>query len=142
MNPTLPRTPLCLALVLARSVSIDETGLLSIVGPYSSLTADSFPVNYLSMEAFVVLTECDGDVLVELRLVDALDARTPVFRQLLSMHFEGPQDVQELVFHVFNVTIPNEDEYRLQLYVCLPSTLAQGKGMFVLERRLVATLGA
>jgi hypothetical protein len=132
----LPRVPLGLALILARTVSFDvDTGVLSIVGPYSDVTTESFPVTYLSLEAYAVLTECDGDVLVELRLVDALEARLPVFRQLQSAHFDGPQDVRELVFHAFNVTIPAEGEYRLQLYVHGPSgTLAQGS--FVLERRL------
>lgn len=137
MQPGLPRTPLCLALILAQSVSYDtETGVLSIVGPYSELEAESFPVNYSSMEAYAVLTECDGDVLVELRLVDAADSRPPVFRHLVSAHFDGPQDVREVIVHHFDVTIPAADSYRLQLYVDGPSMPVLGRGVLVLERRL------
>jgi hypothetical protein len=137
MQPGLPRTPLCLALILAQSVAHDvETGVLSIVGPYSELEAESFPVNYSSMEAYAVLTECDGNVLVELRLVDVADSRPPVFRHLVSVHFDGPKDVQEVVFHHFNVTIPAADDYHLQLTVYGPGTPVHGQGVFVLERRL------
>jgi hypothetical protein len=141
MQPGLPRTPLCLALILAQSVSYDtETGVLSIVGPYAELATESFPVPYRSMEAYAVLTECDGDVLVELRLVDELEVRRPVFRQLVSVHFDGPQDVKELIFHLVDVTIPAADDYQLQLYVYGPSMPVQGPGVSVLERRLVVTL--
>jgi hypothetical protein len=140
-NPRLPRTPLCLALVPAQSVSFDDqTGVLSIVNPYSDLATESFPITYSSMEVYAVLTECDGDVLVEIRLVDALDNRPPVFRQLVSVHFDGPQDVREVVFHQFHVTIPVQDEYRLQLFVHGPGTPVQAEGVFVLERKLVVGL--
>jgi hypothetical protein len=140
MQPGLPRSPLCLALILAHSIDYDsETGMWSIVGPYSELEAESFPVEYSSMEAYAVLTACDGDVLVELRLVDAKDARPPVFRHLVSVHFDGPRDVQEVIVHHFNVTIPVADEYQLQLFVYGPGMPVQGQGVLVLERRLNMT---
>jgi hypothetical protein len=133
----LPRTPLGLALILARSVSFDQDGVLTIIQPYARAAADSFPVTYLSMEVYAALTECDGDVLVEVRLIDAADALPPVFRQLQSAHFDGPQEVCELVFHQFNVTIPAVGGYRLQMFVHGPGPVVQGSGVFVLERRLV-----
>ncbi len=126
--------PLCLALVLARSVSYSEaTGVWSIVGPYFSLALDDFPVEFVSMEAYVVLTECDGDVLVELKLEDVNAARPPVFRQLTSVFFNGPRDVREVVFHNYQVTIPVDDDYRLLLTVYRPDFT---HSEYVMERRL------
>jgi hypothetical protein len=130
-----PQPPLCLALVLARSVSYsEETGLWSIVGPYSSLAIQAFPVDFVSMEAYVVLTACEGQVLVELQLVDVNGTRPPAFRQLTSVSFDGPQDVREVIFHMQNVTIPVDDEYRLMLTVYRPNFTHPE---FVLERRVV-----
>jgi hypothetical protein len=69
---------MCLALILARSVSYsEETGLWSIVGPYSSLALPDVPVELASMEGYAALTACDGHVLVELQLVDVNQARPP-----------------------------------------------------------------
>jgi hypothetical protein len=131
--------PVCLALVLARSVSYSqETGLWSIVGPYATLTLGHFPFRFVSMEAYAVLTECDGDVLVELGLVDVNEVRPPVFRQLISASFDGPQDVQEIIYHNYNVSVPAEDEYRLLLRVYRPDFTHPE---FVLERRLLITQG-
>ena len=129
------QAPVCLALILARSVSYSEaTGLLSIVGPYSSIAVASFPVEFVSMEAYSVLTECDGHTLVELKLEDVNQARPPVFRQLNSMYFDGPQDVREIIFHKNNVVIPVDDEYRLLLTVYRPDFTHPE---FVIERRLI-----
>jgi hypothetical protein len=130
-----PQPPLCLALVLARSVSYSEqTGLWSIIGPYSSLIPDNFPVEFVSMETYVVLTECDGHVLVELHLVDVNAARPPVFRQLTSVFFDGSQDVREIIFHNHKVTIPVDDDYRLLLTVYRPDFTHPE---YVIERRLI-----
>jgi hypothetical protein len=130
-----PQSPICLALILAQDVSYDnETGLLSIVGPYSSLSVEQFPVNFISMQAYTVLTACDGQVMVELQMVDVNEVRPPVFRQLVSAYFDGPQDVQEVIFHHFNVTIPVDGEYRLLLTV-YRSDFTHPE--FVVERRLI-----
>ncbi len=136
-RPPLPRTPICLGLILAQAVSFDQqTGILSIIGPYQRIEEESFPATYRSLEIFAILTECDGDVMVEVRLVDLVEARPPVFRQLQTAHFNGPDEVQELIFHQFNVTIPVKDHYRLQLYVHGPGMSITGVGVPVLERRL------
>ena len=112
MQPAHPRTPRGIALVLADYVQWDrETGRVTISGPYWTWPVESFPVTYSVWNAYAVLTECAGDVLVELRLADALYAGPPVFRQLTSVHFDGPNDVREVLFHVFNVTIAQGGEY-------------------------------
>jgi len=129
-----PQAPLCLALVLARSVSYSvELGAWSIVSPYLSLTVEAFPVEFVALEAYVVLTACDVQVLVELRLVDVDEARPPVFRQLISATFNGPLDVQEIVFHHHKVRIPVEGDYRLMLTVYRPNFTHPE---FVIERRI------
>ncbi len=77
-KPALPRMPSCLALILAQSVSLDvQTGTVTIATPYWRVIPESYPIEYLTMEFYVVLTECAGDVLVELRLVDMRDSRPP-----------------------------------------------------------------
>jgi hypothetical protein len=129
-----PQQPICLALVLARAVSFNEESGISIAGPYSSFTIQEFPVELVSMEAYVVLTEGDGQVLVELQLVDVNQQRPPVFRQLISAEFDGPQDVQEIIFHSYNVTVPVADEYRLMLTVYRPDFTHPE---FVIERRVM-----
>jgi hypothetical protein len=129
-----PQAPICLALVLARAVSYsEEIGVWSIIGPYSFLPLQTFPAQLVSMEAYVVLTACDGTVLVELQMVDVNGTRPPVFRQLVSVSFNGPKDVQEIIFHNYNPTIPAADEYRLLLTV-YRSNFTHPE--FVLERSL------
>jgi hypothetical protein len=139
----LAQNPICLALVLARQVYCDPgSGALTISEPYWYLAAEEFPATYASGEVYAVLTACQGDVFVEIRLADALDARPPVFRQVQSTHFDDPADVRELVFRQVAPTFPQDDEYRLQLYVYgpginVPGMPGQGTGVPILERRLI-----
>jgi hypothetical protein len=46
-----------------------------------SLALQQFPVTFAAMETYVVLTACDGHVMVELQLVDLNQDRPPVFCQ-------------------------------------------------------------
>jgi len=110
--------------------------MLTLIEPYSTIHAVSFPTWVVSIEVYVVLTGCDGDVLVELRLTDEGERRPPVFRHLISARFDGPLDVREIVFHQYSVPIPAEGDYRLQIYVHKASDPVQGSGVFVLERKL------
>jgi hypothetical protein len=128
------QTPICLALILAQDVSYNQNnGALSIVGPYSTIKEESFPIKYTSMQAYAVLTACDGNVMVELQMEDVNQVRPPVFRQLISAFFDGPQDVQEIIFHKYGVTIPVADEYRLLLTVYRPDFTHPE---YIVERRL------
>jgi len=129
-----PRPPICLALILAQEVACNlDTGLLTIVGPYSTLNVEKCPIELITIQAYAALTACDGDVMVELQMVDVNQVRPLVFRHLVSASFEGPQDVQEIIFHQYNVAIPVADEYRFLLTVYRPDFTYPE---FITERRL------
>jgi len=99
-------------------------------GTWSALA--SMPSGYEPLY-FASAVMIDGQVLVELRLVDVDEARPPVFRQLISATFNGPLDVQEIVFHHHKVRIPVEGDYRLMLTVYRPNFTHPE---FVIERRI------
>jgi hypothetical protein len=129
-----PQPPMCLAFILAHDVSYGvETKVLSIVAPYSTLSVEQLPITLISIQAYIVLTACDGDVMVELQMVDANQDRPPVFRQFVSTSFVDTQEVREVIFHQFHVTVPVKGQYRFLLTVYRADF---SYPEFVMERRV------
>jgi hypothetical protein len=127
-------------MVLAASVAQDPTTLnWSVTGIYSRLGVVEFPALYASMEVYVALTNGHGDYLIELQLIDANEARPPIFRQLLSVRFQDPLELHELVYHQYAVTIPEAGNYRLRLYAHPAALARDGHGSFILERAVIVT---
>ncbi len=74
-----------------------------------------------------MLTDGYGETPVRVRLVDAEEARPPIFEAETVVNFPDPLTVMEVVFPQFNVVFPEEGEYRV---------LPFGAGGFLREHRL------
>ena len=116
--PSLPRDPICLALVPASSIIIDpSTGAVHLQGVYTQFACADFPITLNTIEVYVVLTEGSGSVLVELRLIPLIEeSSTPTFSEFASVVFGDPFDVRQLVFRHFHPVIPSDGEYAFQLF--------------------------
>jgi hypothetical protein len=123
--------------VRAASVVLDPTTLRWVLsGLYDEMVAEEFPVSYPSVEVYVALTGGHGDYLIELQMIDAGEARPPVFRQLNSVRFTNPLEVHELVYHRYWVAFPAEGEYCLRLYAHQAALAPESHGVFLTERRV------
>jgi hypothetical protein len=123
-----------LALILADAVHRDlATGKNYIQGAFHGLVAASMPWTLPAMVVYVVLTDGHGQTSVRVRLVDAQEARPPLFEMETSVDFPDPLTVMEVVFPLFNLAFPEEGEYSVQLF---------GAGEFLREHRLDVTLAA
>ena len=121
--------PHVLAMMICDQVIIDaRTGKQSIIGSFSVINAQRFPLRYPSMMVYVALTEGRGHTPLQLRLVDLNEEEKPVVDRAMSISFQDPRQVAELHSVFYNLVFPKPGEYRFQLF-------SQGEPL--MERRLM-----
>jgi hypothetical protein len=123
--------PYPLALILCDSVYVEPpTQRKALTGLFSAIQAVSFPVCHPSLCVYLACTDGRGNIPFKLVLIDAEEARDPIFTAEMTPNepVDDPRAILELVFKVSNVIFPEPGEYRLQAYA--------GNDL-LLERRVV-----
>jgi hypothetical protein len=108
--------PVALALVVCDAIWRDPwTGKRTIIGCFSAIFAQTFPVIHPVMAVYVALTDGHGTVPINVRLIDVDEERPALFEVKFDAPWSDPRVVLELDFGVNNVTFPAPGEYRLQV---------------------------
>jgi hypothetical protein len=108
------------------------TGKKTLLGIFSALGGESFPLRHPVLSVYVSLTDGRGRMPIRLELVDAEEQLAPVFSDTQEIEFTDPRAVSEICFEVRGLEFPGPGEYRLRLFA---------NEEFVIERQIVV-LGA
>jgi len=92
------------------------TGKQFLLGLFSMIHARSFPAVHPIVAVHVALTDGRGKLPIRLVLVDAEQARPPLFEKTQEIEFSDPRAVVALDYHLANVKFDEPGEYRFQLY--------------------------
>jgi hypothetical protein len=106
------------------------TAKFTLIGTFSSIGGESFPLVHPIVTVYVALTDGHGEMPLRLELVDANEERDPIFSEPSTMKFDDPRMIFEFIFQARNVTFPEEGEYRLRLFA---------NDEFMIERRILVT---
>ena len=121
-----------LSLLLAETHLTDaRTGQSSLVGILDHLHGARYPVMMSKVCVFAELTNGRGTVPVSFRVIDADEARPPVFTANVEVAFPDPLAISQIACGAVGATFPEPGEYRVQV-LC--------GGMVLAERRLVMIL--
>ena len=121
--------PSVLAMIIADLVHRDPaTGKFSILGTYSAIGSATFPCTHPYMVVYLAMTDGRGQTPMKMRLIDAEEAREPVFESETTLDFSAPTQVIEVTFFEPTIVFPEPGEYSLQLF---------GAGEFLGERRVL-----
>ncbi len=121
--------PYPLAMVVCDYIWRDPyTGKNTIIGTFSLIGGESFPLTHPSLGVYVSLTDGIGHCAVRLELADVNELREPIVVLEQIVDFEDPRMIAELVFQISGVTFPDPGEYRLKLFA---------NQDFLMERRLL-----
>jgi len=122
--------PYPLAMVVCDTVWRDPyTGKFTIIGTFSAIGGESFPLIHPIFSVYIALTDGHGKVPILLELVDVNEESDSIFSFQQEFEFQDPRIVCEIVFAHANVLIPKAGEYRLKLFA---------SNEFILERRILA----
>jgi hypothetical protein len=120
--------PLALAMIISDAIWIDpSTGKKTILGVFSAIGGNEFPLTLPQIVVYVALTDARGIVPLTLRLVDVDEIRGPIIEMYLSPDFVDPVTILEVTPHLKDVVFPEPGEYRLQLLT---------GGDLIIERRI------
>lgn len=123
--------PYPLAMLVCDNIWQDPyTHKFTIIGTFNALGGKNFPLKVPVFSVFVSLTDGRGRTAIRLQLIDAEEARDPVFDERIDVEFKVPLHVLELCFEARNITIHQPGEHRLKLYA---------GDEFIMERRLIVT---
>ena len=122
--------PLVLSMVVCDAAWTDPgTGKRTLLGVFSHSASPAFPFAMPQLTIYLALTAVRGRTPLQVRLVDAAEARPAVFVAEGLADAPDPLAVVETVWAAQNVVLPAPGEYRLQL---------SAGGRLLLERRLTA----
>ena len=109
--------PDVLSLIVCDQIITDRlSGKQSLIGMFSKVHAQRFPAAHPHLCVFVALTEGYGETELEIRIVDANDARPPLVAGKGRVNFKDPRAIANLSLQFHGLTFPEPGEYRVQLY--------------------------
>ena len=110
------RMPEVLAMILCDQVIRDVgTGKVTVVGSFSSVTADAFPTYHPHMAVYVALTDGEGDYAGRLRFVHA-ETEEELMHTDGAFALSDPLQVAELQFNIPALPLPHAGKYRMDFF--------------------------
>ena len=109
--------PYPLAMVVCDAIWQDPgTRKFTLLGTFSTIHGEKFPLRHNVLAVFVSLTDGRGKTPIRLRVVDVDEERNPVFDGTNEVDFTDPRMVFEIAYHGINLVFPEPGEYRFQLF--------------------------
>ncbi|HVU63491.1 MAG TPA: hypothetical protein VHC70_05920 [Phycisphaerales bacterium] len=123
-----------LSLLLAESHLTDpRTGQSSVIGIIDHLHGARYPVMMSRMCVFAEMTNGRGTVPVVMRVIDADEARPPVFTASVNVTFADPLAISQVACGAVGATFPEPGEYRVQI-LSGAAVLAERRLLMVLDQ--------
>lgn len=123
--------PDVLALIVCDQIITDQmTGKQSLIGMFSTIHSFSFPAVHGQLCIFCSLTDGHGDTPLNIRIVDANDARPPLVEGRGTVHFKDPRGIANLALQFHGLRFPEPGQYRVQIW-CEGELLREARLMLV-----------
>jgi hypothetical protein len=120
--------PEVLALVVADlGYRDDVSGKFFLLGTRRVIWTRELPLTHPRLAIYTAMIGGRGEVPLELRVLDADEAREPIIAEEVNVSFPDPLTEIEVVFHLTDLVFPEPGEYRFQLFAA---------GQFLRERRV------
>jgi len=122
-------TPFPLAMVVCDSIYRDPyTGKFTLIGTFSTISANQFPVRHPHLFVYAALTGGRGKIPLRVEVVDTDESE--ILAKLTGEvdNRNDPRAIQELAFGFAGLVFPKQGEYRIALYA---------NNEFMVERRLL-----
>jgi hypothetical protein len=127
MNQKFTPIPDILSLIVCDQIITDRiTGKQSLIGMFSTIHSMQFPVIHPQLCVFVALTEGHGKTPLEIRIVDAEGAHSPLVRGQGVVDFKNPLAIAHLALQFHGLRFPQPAGYRVQLW-CQESLLREAR---------------
>ena len=112
----MPQPPIALAMVVSDAIWTDPgSGKKTILGTFSTIFGTEFPLVMPQIAIYLALTDAEGEVALNLRIVDVDEARAPVWEQEIKPAFPDKIAIAEGVMVFYGAAFPEPGEYRIQL---------------------------
>lgn len=110
------KEPVCVALLFADRVIVENNGKKGIIGTFSKIFAHTFPVHSAPWGIYAAVTNVVGkhDFALTLSNMETNQDILPITGQLQS---QNPEEVLELTFNTAGVTFPSEGKYALSFTI-------------------------
>jgi hypothetical protein len=119
MGPDMPDTelpePKCIALVVCDDVYTDSNGKRALVGLFTDIKAENFPIRHTKMCVFVSLTELRKQTQCKLDIVRG-DDHEPILEMGGPLPQNSPTTICDLVLELNNVTFPGPGMYFVRFF--------------------------
>jgi hypothetical protein len=116
--PVMIQPPHILAMLICDGIHRDAgSGKHFLLGCFSNVISQTFPVGHGPMALYMSLTDGHGRVPFKLRFIDAEEEREALFETCGDLLFQDPREVVELSIAISQVVFPAEGEYRFQFFV-------------------------
>ena len=116
IGPLSYQVPYALCLLVCDSVSTDrDTGKPTIIGCFTSVSANQFPTVHPGLTIFAELTDGRGEVPITLRLCD-VDEEWTLYETAATIPMDDPLVIGRVVHKISMVQFPKPGEYRVQLF--------------------------
>jgi hypothetical protein len=121
--------PIPLALIVCDYIHTDPlTRRRTLLGLHHVRPFQAFPTPPVPLGVYASMTEYTGKVPVSLRIVDAEEARPPVYEHSMELPGEmNPLVTVECDFNIRSISFPEPGDYRVQLLA---------EGVAIIERKL------
>lgn len=107
-NSKLPE-PKCHALVVCENVYVDSHGKRALVGLFTRIAAETFPIRHAKICVFVSVTELRKQTTCTLDIVRS--DLEPIFEMSGPLPQDSPTVICDLVFELTNVVFPEPGKY-------------------------------
>lgn len=110
------KEPVCIALLFADRVIVENNGKKGIIGTFSKIFSPTFPVNSAPWGIYAAVTNIVGkhDFALTLTNMETDLDILPITGQLQS---QNPEEVLELTFNTSGVTFPSVGKYSLSFTI-------------------------
>lgn len=111
------KTPLLKAFVLADHVYTDAlTAKRVVAGTFNTVSVKSFPGVHKKADAFILITECSGKTLIQLRFVRLRDNQLLMESGEIQIESDDELAVLDLAIAIPAIPLPEEGGYCFECY--------------------------
>ena len=110
------REPVCTALLFADKIIIENNGKKGIIGTFSRIQSQAFPVNSAPWGIYIAVTNVEGKHSFSVNL-ENMETNEIIFPIEGDLDSKNSEEIIELVFNTNGVLFPREGKYSLNFTI-------------------------